>query len=195
MVTVKGSHPGAQRYGFELTSENGSGQKKGTFTVSNPTTNQLVNAQATAITHTGSGITPANDSITWSFSWTAPPAGTGNVTFFAAINSANGNGNTSGDVIYLTNHTISEEIITSAEEWNLSSKIDMYPNPASGNLQFNLPSGQTADIHLFNLNGRLVKSFYTSGNESVQVEDMERGVYLVQIKTESKTFVSRLVLI
>ena len=38
----------------------------------------------------------------WSFEWTAPPDDVGPVTFYAAGNAANNNGNNSGDYIYTT---------------------------------------------------------------------------------------------
>ena len=43
-----------------------------------------------AITHTSSGISTTGDSNSWSFDWTAPASGTGDVTFYGAFNAANG---------------------------------------------------------------------------------------------------------
>jgi hypothetical protein len=38
----------------------------------------------------------------WSVNWTAPSTDIGQIRFYAAVNAANGNGNTLGDVIYTT---------------------------------------------------------------------------------------------
>jgi hypothetical protein len=194
MISITGSHSGAQRYGFEMTSENGSGQKKGAFAVTNNIQNQLVNAQASAITHTGSGITPSNDSITWTFNWTAPVTGTGNVTLYAAINAANGNGNTSGDIIYLTNQSFTEAIITASEDFHNESAIKVYPNPASDFLQVTIPSSLNANISLYSLDGKLMKSYIASNNQLFPVSEFERGIYLIRIETNSQISTTRLVL-
>jgi uncharacterized protein (TIGR03118 family) len=42
------------------------------------------------------------------FDWTAPAAGSGQITFYAAGNAANGNGNNQGDLIYTTNMSVDE---------------------------------------------------------------------------------------
>ena len=47
--------------------------------------------------------------IGWSFTWTAPPRGTGEVTFAMAFNAANWDGMPSGDRISLATATIAEE--------------------------------------------------------------------------------------
>ena len=48
------------------------------------------------------------DGADFEFDWTAPAAGSGPVTFYAAGNAANGNGNNQGDHIYTTNLTLDE---------------------------------------------------------------------------------------
>jgi len=55
----------------------------------------------------------------WTFNWTAPVAGAGTVTFYAAGNAANGNGNQLGDNIYTTNVSSMEGTATdvSATTW------------------------------------------------------------------------------
>lgn len=47
----------------------------------------------------------ANNTINFTVTWTAPATGSGNVTFYAAANLANGNGSTSGDYITTTTAT------------------------------------------------------------------------------------------
>jgi hypothetical protein len=55
------------------------------------------------------------DSATWTFTWTAPAAGAGAVTFYAAGNAANGNGFNSGDHIYTTSVSSMETSSTDVE--------------------------------------------------------------------------------
>ena len=66
---------------------------------------------------------------TWTFDWMAPAVGTGDVTFYGAFNAANGNGKTSGDVIYTTNSTFMEHTVGVDEMANQDFEINLYPNP------------------------------------------------------------------
>ncbi len=55
------------------------------------------------IEHTGSGtFIGQTNGASWTFNWTAPAEDIGTVTFYAAGNHANNDGNTSGDYIYRT---------------------------------------------------------------------------------------------
>ena len=80
--------------GFQITSLDASNSAAGNFA-----------AGAGSSPHTFGGrsylehSTPGN-SGSWTFNWTAPATNVGTVTFYASGNAANGNGGTSGDVIY-----------------------------------------------------------------------------------------------
>ncbi|MDP2238347.1 MAG: choice-of-anchor V domain-containing protein [Bacteroidales bacterium] len=100
-ITVSGVHTGVVRFGFELTAENSSGQKVGTFAITESTRTKLVN-QNKAVTHLFAGTTPSGNSNSWNVNWTAPATDIGQITFYAALNAANGDGGTSGDVVYRT---------------------------------------------------------------------------------------------
>ncbi len=101
-ITATGTHNGVVRFGFELTAENTSGSKVGTFIITDPTRTKLTNIN-NAVTHTFNGITPTGNTNSWSMNWTAPPNDIGQVRFYAAFNAANGDNNTTGDVIYTSN--------------------------------------------------------------------------------------------
>ena len=104
-ITAVGNHTGVVLFGFELTAEDAQGNKVGTLTVTDPLQTQLTNSNA-AITHTINGITPVGNMKTWNMGWTAPAEAMGEITFYAAFNAADGNGNTSGDVIYTSSLTV-----------------------------------------------------------------------------------------
>jgi hypothetical protein len=98
-ITATGTHQGVVRFGFELTVEDSQGNKVGTLQITDPTRSKLVNGNK-AVTHTANGITPTGNSNSWSVDWVAPTGVQGNIGIYAAFNAANGNGSTSGDVIY-----------------------------------------------------------------------------------------------
>ncbi len=109
IITLTGTHTGVVKYGFELTAEDTIGNKFGTLSILESSRTHFTNGN-TAVTHSLGGTTPQGNSITWTMQWTAPISGGGPVKFYASVNAANGNGNTSGDVIYLTNRTYNEHI-------------------------------------------------------------------------------------
>ncbi len=106
-ITATGTHEGCMRFGFEATSENAAGSKVGSLIITNDTETKLTNLNH-AVTHKSTGTTPSGNSKTWTFNWIAPPISTGAVTFYAAFNAANGNGNNFGDVIYKSMMTVVE---------------------------------------------------------------------------------------
>jgi hypothetical protein len=104
-ITLTITHPTNNTFGFQVTAENSSNAKVGTFVSTNNST-QAVNG-ATRATHTIAGNSGTNNSRTWTVNWIAPAAGTGDVTFYAAFNASNGsNGN---QTISTSNTTVSED--------------------------------------------------------------------------------------
>lgn len=194
-IQVKGSHAGAQRYGFEITSEDATNAKKGSFQVSDATRNQLVDLQGSAITHTDNGISPVNDSASWSFNWTAPEAGTGAISFYAAVNSANGNGNTSGDVIYLSNVSFEEDIPEFTPSLQEAGFL-AYPNPASDILTLDYSSRFKA-FSLHNANGKIVLSekLDVNGHTQLNLSDYPAGIYYIQFTGNEIKQTQRLVIL
>lgn len=195
-ITIHGSHAGAQRYGFEMTSEIGSNAKKGKFIVTDSDKTKLVNALGTAITHVASGISPTNDSISWTFDWQAPEAGSGGITFYAAINAANGNSNTTGDVIYLSQNAVEEKIIQSAGEFVNSKAIRVYPIPASEFLTIESSDQKINNIQLYHSSGRMV---YSQNNQvesstSINLEGFSAGIYFLHIDLNGQKETSRVVI-
>ncbi len=98
-ITATGTHNGVVKFGFELTAEDAFGGKVGAFTITDPTRTQFTNANA-AVTHTSNGTGVTGNSSSWSMDWTAPTPAPQSVKFYAAFNAANGNGLSTGDVIY-----------------------------------------------------------------------------------------------
>lgn len=98
-ISATGTHSGVVKFGFELTVEDSQDNKVGTLQITDPTRTKLINNNK-AVTHTSNGTTPTGNSSSWSMNWVAPFGVPGNIGIYAAFNAANGNGTTSGDVIY-----------------------------------------------------------------------------------------------
>ena len=108
-IVATGTHAGVVKFGFELTAEDASGNKTGSFTITEVTRTKLANGN-NSVTHTSGGTSPTGTMNTWSMNWTAPNPAPTVVKFNAAFNAANGNGMTSGDVIYKTELSVQEYI-------------------------------------------------------------------------------------
>jgi uncharacterized repeat protein (TIGR01451 family) len=106
-VTHASADPTRVRWGFELTALDGADRKAGTLAPADDLT-QVVEGQGPFparqyAEHTQKGtFSGQQNGATWTFRWTAPAEDVGAVTFYAAGNQANGDGNSSGDNIYFT---------------------------------------------------------------------------------------------
>jgi len=69
--------------------------------------------------------------------------------------------------------------------------LSISPNPSPGftNVAFTLTSGASVDIEIFDISGRIVYSETmecNAGFKCVRIDDLQMGVYLVRIKSESE---------
>ena len=110
-VSVASTHTVAdvdREWGFELTAVNAGGTGAGTFATIDGQGTKLVAgegalASRTYVEHDGTGNrTGVASPALWEFQWTAPPTGSGPVTFHLAGLAANGDHNMSGDWVYHT---------------------------------------------------------------------------------------------
>lgn len=110
-VRVTLSDPTASRWGFQLTARSASAPTNplGTLAVIDGAATQVRTAGALQFaTHRSAGTRPGTSgSVSWDLQWTPPAdAGAGDVTFYAAGNAANNNGDNSGDKIYTASLTV-----------------------------------------------------------------------------------------
>lgn len=189
-VTINANDPAAVKIGFEITAESAAG-KQASFVITDDTKTKLVNSNK-SVTHKSAGITPVNGSIAWSFDWIAPAAGTGDVTFYAAINAANGNGSTSGDKIYTSKLTVAESKtnIVNSKEIN---KFNVYPNPANGQLNIESES-EISSIIIYDLNGKTVLKLnnINSNKTVVNIENLNPGIHVVKTITQKGEFTNKI---
>ncbi len=179
--TATGTHSGAAKFGFEITSENGS-SKVGTFIATDENTTQLYNGSE-AITHTSDNAA-VSGTKEWSFDWTAPTEGTGDVTFYGAFNAANGDEGSSGDVIYTSELAVSESTVSVNE--NNFNIISIGPNPAKDILIIN-SNELIRKISLYNISGKRVLelSNVNANSKKINLESFATGIYFLNIKGEN----------
>ena len=113
LVTI-GMAQSASNAGFSFTVDLG--------TLSNPGPNTKVSGLSA--THTNDGGT------SWSFEWTAPSSGSGQVSLQVAVNKVNNNGQTSGDTWNTLSWTINEDVPvgTDTDGDGVDDENDAFPN-------------------------------------------------------------------
>ncbi len=192
-ITATGTHENVMRFGFELTAENALGQKVGMFTITNTTETQLTMPQ-TSVTHTSQGNTPSGDMKTWSMDWTAPDGEEGEITFYAAFNAANGNGNTSGDVIY-TSMLKAQQSSIGIDDPELQASVSLYPNPATDYAYLKIPEELiNAEVHMLNQSGQLVGMFRVEQqNHQIDLSDYSTGIYYISLLNKNHRIVKKLI--
>lgn len=115
-ITVTVSQAGLTKFGFGLECLTGSNINAGTLSIVDPNATKLLGKVVNGVnrinaTHTLNGTYNLN-SQSFIVNWTAPPAGTGPVTFYFAGNATNDDITTNGDYIYSSNQQVTELICT-----------------------------------------------------------------------------------
>lgn len=175
-ITITVSGTGVK--GFELTAEKDDNSKTGTFT--SGTGSKLVNSNS-AVTHSSSS---SSDPESWSFQWTAPNAGSGNVTFYAAcaVNKS---------VTKLCNLSVSENTVTFVSE-NNEQDINIYPNPVTNTL-FLSEINEFDKIDIYDTKGALVYSAKVNKSETeIDFTNFKSGVYVVKLSGNGKTITRKI---
>lgn len=132
---------------------------------------------------------------TFNVRWTAPAAGTGSVTFYAAGNAVNNNGNSEGDGASITSLQLSEEItLSSTENPGIDAGIRVYPNPVSdaAKMEINLPKGGTSRVTAYDLHGNVVwisQFGLQAGNNvfDIPTAGWSAGTYILAIQGDQVT--------
>lgn len=195
-INLQGVDEDAAKMGFELTAEYEDGAKTKGIKLANSDRTKLTNSD-NAVTHTAEGNTFSNDTNTWQVEWQAPEAASGKVTFYAAVNAANGDGTNNGDQIYTTQHAVSaSDAAGIAKEEGVAVKV--YPNPVTDVLKVQT-SLAIHKFSLYTINGQLIKqgSPEQSSNAStlrIQLENIQTGYYNLVLDT-SEGGISRKIMI
>ena len=180
--------PGSGKKGFEVSPQSLSGALLGTLAAG--TGSKLTNG-GKALTQTTN--LSANPAI-WTFTWTAPAAGTGPVTFYGAY--------CIGEPNIKLNTFVVPEFAVGINEGVLNS-LKLYPIPAHDmiNVTYSLNSQQSLSITLYDCLGKQHKLMNgitgTSGNHNEHIalpENLAPGLYYLHISTPQKTTTSKIII-
>ncbi len=188
-INVTVSEAARNKFGFEVVSEAAGKLRKGIFIAGTGSRTLL---SASKITHSSSGTAGSNNSKTWSFQWTAPAAGTGDITFYGAFNAANGNNNDSGDNIYkFATNAIPEDISAGVSEYiyGLNNQLSVFPNPATDVITIKAKN-QPKSVVIYTVSGSKVSDYSVQGDQ-INVSKLNTGVYFIQTDLGVTRFVKQ----
>ncbi|MCB9185155.1 MAG: T9SS type A sorting domain-containing protein [Flavobacteriales bacterium] len=182
---------GGNKFGFSLSPQTAAGALVGTLTASGAGT--TLNGGSKYLTQTQSG-TSGSGTKTYTFDWTAPTSGTGSVTFYGAFNFANGNGNTSGDVIVPETFTFNESTVGISEK-ELES-LSVYPNPVIDEIHVAAKDvDEEIMFTLYNMEGKKVlEEKHNGGDITIDIanKSLSTGVYFLQMEAGSTSTIKKL---
>ncbi len=195
-VTATASAAGHTTFGFEITPQNQSGIYLGSLATLNTQTQLDFNPAKPRISHTTSGINGAG-SKTWTFTWTAPGAGAGPVTFYGMFNVTNNDNSGTGDTIYSSKTMVMENTMSVAHVAATDPiNIAVFPNPVAEklNVQFGLDKSGTVEILLIDMHGKTSTLMPLTEVAAGQFEQSfsingqyGSGPYLVKVKIGNKS--------
>ncbi len=178
------------RFGFEMVALDENGNNAGAFITSSG------NGVQTSGGLDYIGHRNAPNSNEFNFQWTAPTEDVGTISFYVAGMAANGNGSTSGDLVYTNSLDILLTNIETFEAEKLSLKA--FPNPANNQfgLEYQLPQNELMTISAYDVSGRLVEVLFDGAENAgkqrhqftLEETNLTSGVYFITLQSE--TFVS-----
>ncbi len=193
-VTVSLSSSGSpSAYGFQAVALlNSNDSNAGSITSGSNSQTGTVNSR-TYVEQAG-----PSSSSDFSFTWTAPAAGSGSVTFYASGNAVDGDGSTGGDGADVSFVTLNEGFNTSLTELENEAGFSIFPNPVQGDLNVR-PAEGTSGLYqamITDMAGRQIRSTtvdFNAGTATLSVSDLPEGNYNLTINNGDKTGTSRFI--
>lgn len=130
----------------------------------------------------------------FTFDWTAPAEGTGDVTFYMGANAVNVNGSNAGDNAVLVDFSFSEMADTNDTNSNeppagifsissVGDAIQFFPNPVQDVVRLT-GIEDNAIVQVYSINGSLIRNEVIS-EKTLDLSSLESGVYI--LRSENKT--------
>ncbi len=195
---------GSTPVGFSSTVlRNDSNKMAGVLTPSDTTETKLYNHVASGrnyLNHrTGN---PTSGEKEYSFTWTAPAAGTGAVTFYFSSLVSNNDQSTSDDTTFVNSYVISEDAPTTGVSEAVSTNTFVaYPNPVSDRIQISFLNKTTENtvVTLYNMNGQesitLLNDNLIAGMQHLSFDlsgKVKSGIYFVKVSNSSMNSIQKI---
>ncbi|MDQ3050557.1 MAG: T9SS type A sorting domain-containing protein [Bacteroidota bacterium] len=206
-INVTVAKTGVSLFGFGFEALRSTGANGGMLSITNAVQTRILtavisgNVRTNVVHKLNGGATP--NLHTFTFNWTAPVTGTGDITFYAAGNAANGNGSTSGDFIYTTSQIVTEST-SGLEDIANNYSVQVFPNPAIEklNIRFKVEEPAFVEIKLVDIAGKVSAMVFSNelstGDHALHhsiPETFTPGIYFLRIAIGDALMVKRVVLL
>lgn len=183
-ITATIQQSNISKFGFELTAEETTtGNKAGTFLITNSTETQLVNNN-NAVTHKAGGTTGINNSKSWSFDWIAPTGTTELITFTGAFLGTNNDFTNSGDTYHSS--SLNTQINTQTEIHNIKLETVKFTNNKI------ITQKKINKLYIYNLSGKkIIIKENLATNEIIDLQKLPKGTYILSIFNQNKKITNR----
>ncbi len=171
--------------GFEATILDGTDAKAGTFTAGTNYGITTSSGRQYVRQTTSDGIT------SWTFNWFAPSTDKGDLTLYYAFNKSNNSDNSSGDIIYLGQMTITSAIFnTITEHEKTDQQLNIWVNYNLHEFCFTFYQTMESPVmmQIIDLNGKLIYSenigILSEGKNQIQRDipsEFEHGIYIFSL--------------
>ncbi len=181
-ITATNNIAGSGKYGFEVSPQNAAGTQLGKLVAG--TGSVLLAGGTKYITHSSA----SSSTKTWTFSWIAPAAGSGQVTFYGAM-ARNYPG-----VVTLSSLVVKEALTTTGLPDNQAS-TNVLASGSNGLITVVLNTNASkAKITVFDLSGRQLLTTSVSGDGSYQLDQtFKTGVYIILVQADKSVFKKKII--
>lgn len=192
-ININLTEQGKGKFGFESSAYSPDANANvGAVNILNSTETKINPGVGNYVTHTSMG-TSGTDTKDWSYDWTAPNPGAGEVIFFASGNVADGGGSPANDHIYNVSDTVIQGAGVSIDPIQDLFQAKVFPTLVEEFLfveMENLTRGKL-DLRITNMNGQQVFDLNQEiRNETfatrIPVQNWATGVYFMTISHNGK---------
>jgi len=175
-------------FGFQTTARDNSNSTVGTVNLSGTSQIRIYSAgNRTGVEHSTKIAKNSGGFLTKTWQWTAPPAGTGSVTFHTIINAVNNNSAVTGDQPN-ADTTVFTEATLSVDDVATASQLAISPNPAKDRIRIDTRGWRTGEynITVFSSTGAVVmrEAVRHTGSEALNISlpQLSTGLYGVHVQ-------------
>lgn len=209
-LTLTLSDPDALRWGFQLTILEAGGASAGQIAVTDSGTQTSASGDRSYLQHNAQGTAPGTSGAkSWTFQWTAPAAGNGDVALYVAGNAANNDGGSGGDRIYATFFSSAEA--STVPVLDLPPLVVLHgaaPNPfnPATDIRFDLSRDSSVRVTVLTVDGRQIKTLadrsFGVGGHAVRWDGRDQtgrplasGTYLYVVEVDDAPLFGRMTLL
>jgi hypothetical protein len=183
----------AVKSGFQITSLSSTNAMTGTFTAATGVNIGSQNSTGRKYARQSAPKTLTAGTTSWTFDWKSPASQPDpKVTFYFASLCGNGDGQKSGDNVLVSTKEVSLLTPTATKEAEVASWLFFEANNAAKTLQINLLQSQKGKLQIFDLQGKPMQNANLSSMNTLNINELSSGIYVVKIVAGGKTFTKKM---